>query len=205
MNKREIGKADEIKTLRLIAGWGYLTKSLVAKGLWPLAENVETKKKQALRLLKRLEKKGMVLGRVLGMSSGGREYEEERLSGRELGWILTKSGAEYLNEFWPEGENGNTRWARDGYDLSTLNFKKHIKFAERGLDGLKKNNVIWGPVDIKNKMIKEVHPCTFVEWNSDYTNCIVMKLVARKAHVADKVKVISGTRIQVRTELVHIW
>lgn len=189
MNKREIGKLDEIRALNAIASFGWLTKGLIAKTLWPFANNVKTKEKQALRLLYRLEKLGLVKARQLFISLGGGIEEAERKAGRQIAWILTEEGAEIANFKLDRIRPGNDRpWIKDGFDLSTLNAEKHIAFCKRAIAELAKGNEVWGSRELDKKINhRELRKANFLIFSSDYTKCTALVLTSRKSSL-DKVK-----------------
>lgn len=203
MNKRQIRRENENKILRLIASHGWLTASLLVLAIWG-SKCAKSRKAQMLKTLYSMEKEGLIKARQAWCSDGGGFQEAERRQGREICWILTKAGADEANEIFKE-EWEWSDWVKDGYELSTLNFEKHVAWCRWAFLKKEENEWIahvWGKQELA-KRSKELKSVNFVFLNSDYTKCTAVVCVARKTLV-EKVKPIRINGVNFRIEVVPL-
>ena len=109
MNKRAIGKANEVAMLKTIANCGWTTAPLCAD--WTFPERTKNSRRtQGRVILKRLREAGLVKTR-------------ETFQAAEA-YILTKKGADFVNtQLEADGYKG---WAHHGNDLGVLEFNRHV-------------------------------------------------------------------------------
>lgn len=112
---REISRDREIAVLRAIGWCGYLTTRLIALSVWQESTEHVARNKAQLMLV-RMEKKGLVLKKVVPSQS------------TEHVWILTQRGADDIN-----AQSEGNAWARNGHDLGFTRLQKDKLVLERGV------------------------------------------------------------------------
>ncbi len=121
---------QQLHILTLVGTFGYLSTRDVSKLAWPNSES-HSAHVMAQASLSRLADLGLVLARDLRERPAAKREAPPPKTGIAKGYVLTKRGAEELNNHWmPEysvydlPEDGNASlWFADGYNLS---LKDHV-------------------------------------------------------------------------------
>lgn len=183
-NKRAIGKDNELKALKAIGNAGWLTTTLIAKWCY-MTSTLHSAINQAQAVTKRLESKGMIKRR-------------ETPAG-VTAWILTTSGADYLNCHleYERNEEGWKGWAHDGYDLGFLEYQRHVTVCDylaKWLNSDKAEDVIAKArmrVQANDKYFRQCDALIITNSGDDYTITGVLAVSNASATSEERIRLAS--------------